>query len=309
MKIAVVGTVFVDCKGFAKQHYVPTGRNVGEVKFFHGGVGRNVAENLLRIGLGTALVSTVDDSGIGNEVRNRLQAAGMDLSHLYPVPDRGMGMWLAVLNEDGDLMGSISQMPDMAVLEEKVMAYGEQLVQCCSHIALELDLTAGISRKILDEANARKIPVYGIPGNLTVIMAHPELLPRLDCFICNDIEGGRLLGVDLTRTAPETILTALTHYVETTGIPSMVVTLGERGAVYVDSRTGDAGFQPVFPVKVVDSTGAGDAFFSGTVAALTQGKTLAEAVVVGTRIAGWTIESSENTCPDLAQRVRTMGLL
>lgn len=304
MKIAVVGTVFVDCKGFAQQQYVPTGRNVGEVRFFHGGVGRNVAENLLRIGLDTALVSTVDDSGIGSEVQQRLGEAGMDLTYLYAVPERGMGMWLAVLNEHGDLMGSISQMPDMAVLEEKMDAAAAALVEDVSHIALELDLTAGISRKILDAANAKGVPVYGIPGNLTVIMANPDLLPRLDCFICNDIEGGRLLGVELTRMEPGAILAALQNYIATLKIPSMVVTLGERGSVYVDSRSDEAGFQPVFPVQVVDTTGAGDAFFSGTVAALTRGKPLREAVMEGTRIAGWTIESAENTCPDLAERLK-----
>ena len=118
--IAVFGTVFVDCKGFAAARYVPTGRNVGSVRFVHGGVGRNVAENLGQMGLPVSLVSSVDRGAMGADVIGRLGKSGVDTSFMAVLDESGMGMWLAVMDEWGDLAGSISQMPDLRGIEDVV---------------------------------------------------------------------------------------------------------------------------------------------------------------------------------------------
>ena len=72
----VFGTVFMDCKGFAANRYDPLGRNVGSVRFIHGGVGRNVAENLALAGSAPVFVSSVDAGGLGEGVLARLSAEG-----------------------------------------------------------------------------------------------------------------------------------------------------------------------------------------------------------------------------------------
>ena len=89
----------------------------------------------------------------------------------------------------------------------------------------------------------------------------------------------------------------------------MVVTLGERGAVYYDFRTSETGCQPAIPTSLVDSSGAGDAFFSGAVRGLINNSSLREAVSYGTRIASWTIQVEENNCLDLPFRLREEQLL
>ena len=76
----------------------------------------------------------------------------------------------------------------------------------------------------------------------------------------------------------------------------MVVTMGGEGAVYADMQ-GNSGFCPAQKVQVKDTTGAGDAFCAGVSAGLTYGKTLAESVEIGTRLAASVIVSSENVCP------------
>ena len=77
--VAVFGTVFVDCKGFAQKAYNPQGRNLGHIEFFHGGVARNVAENLAHLGAEVRFVSTVDESALAADVCSRLRAAGVDI--------------------------------------------------------------------------------------------------------------------------------------------------------------------------------------------------------------------------------------
>ena len=82
----------VDCKGFAKQKYHPLGRNLGGIQFVHGGVGRNVVQNLANLGLNTTFLSSVDGTGIGQEVFLGLLDAG---SMLITWPKQSLRAWVS----------------------------------------------------------------------------------------------------------------------------------------------------------------------------------------------------------------------
>ena len=107
----VIGGIFVDVKGFARNQYMPLERNVGDVQVVAGGVCRNVAENLSMLGREADFVSMVDDNGMGAQVRDDLAKLGVNVEHVIAAPG-GMGMWLAILDEHGNLAGSISRQPD-----------------------------------------------------------------------------------------------------------------------------------------------------------------------------------------------------
>lgn len=303
IQIGVAGTVFVDCKGFAAAKYVPLGRNVGSVKFVHGGVGRNVAENIARLGVPVSLLSSIDQGGIGQDVACRLTAAGVDISFLAEMPECGMGMWLAVMDEAGELAGSISQMPDLQGMADMLTRRGREWVARTSHIALELDLNEAIAKQVLQLAREARRPVYGLPGNLEVVLAAPDILQGLDCFICNHIEIGRICGREFYEEDPPAVLRCLPEFAERHRLRSVVVTLGARGCAYWDVKSGESGVQPALKVTVVDTCGAGDAFFSGTVAALARGEKMSQAVVLGTQVAACTIQSTENNCLALTQEL------
>jgi len=122
-----------------------------------------------------------------------------------------------------------------------------------------------------------------------VILEHPEYLRDVACFICNEMEAGRLFREDLTDATPEETLRSLRKNSVLVGIPAMVVTMGARGAVYVDNATGEFGFCPPMDVDVVDTTGAGDAFFTAAVSAMMGGAPLSQAVREGTALAAKTL--------------------
>lgn len=304
LNAVVIGTAFIDCKGFAGQNYNPIGRNLGSIQFVHGGVGRNVAENLANLQVPTTFISSVDKTAIGQEVVTRLQQTGIDTSYIAQAAN-GMGFWLAVLDENGDLAGSVSQMPVLCALEELISQKGREFMQNATHIILELDLNAAITHRVIRLAQEYDKPVYGIPGNLEVVLANRNILQHLECFICNDIEAEQLLAVPLKNHDTAELRQLLSSFAMSTPLSSMVITLGSKGSVYFDARNGHSGFQPVFPVNMIDSSGAGDAFFSGTVMGLIRQCPLAEAVCFGTRVAAWTIEASENTCLDLAAKMQS----
>ena len=284
----VIGAVFVDVKGFAREAYMPEGRNVGDVQLAAGGVCRNVAENLRRLGQPVQFVSMVDDNALGRDVRDGLRAVGVDDAYVLTAK-RGMGMWLAILDEKGDLAGSISRQPDFGPLEEFLAERGEEIVADTDGIVLEFDMNAAIAERVMVLAARFHKPVYSIVGNMGVILKHTDYLQRVACFICNEMEAGRLFERDLTRIPPEEMLSVLVPESAVRGIPRMVITMGAQGSVYVDNRTGESGICPAPKVDVVDTTGAGDAFFSAAVAALMRGEPLSRAVEQGTALAARTL--------------------
>ena len=304
MAIVVIGAVFVDVKGFPEDLYLPTGRNAGEIQFVHGGVGRNVAEDIANVELRPTFVSLVDDSSQGEDVLHKLRRHKVNTDYIRKVPN-GMGMWLAVFDQTGDLAGSISQRPDLSricdILDEK----GDEIFKNADSVVIEADVGKDIVKRALDLAEKYGVPVYGVVANMGIASERRDFLQRMDCFVCNQAEAGILFVADYSKATPEELCADLPARLESANIPAIVVTMGSRGSVYA-SRSGEVGYFPAEHVKVRDTTGAGDAFCAGVSIGLTYHKSMREAVEIGTRLAASVIKVSENVCPRF--RPRELGL-
>ena len=95
MGIVVIGAVFVDIKGYPLGKYVPDGRNAGRVVQVHGGVSRNVAEDIANVELRPTFLSVVDDTGTGEDVIHKRQRHKVVTDYIQKVPG-GLGTWLAI---------------------------------------------------------------------------------------------------------------------------------------------------------------------------------------------------------------------
>ena len=93
-------------------------------------------------------------------------------------------------------------------------------------------------------------------------MKRRDLLRKTAALVCNVQEAGMLFTEDYTDMLPEEMEQSLADRIRTSGIPRIIVTMGARGAVYADA-SGQTGVCPAMKVDVVDTTGAGDAFFAG----------------------------------------------
>lgn len=295
-RTAVIGVVFVDVKGFPHGKYIPTGRNIGDVRIVHGGVSRNVAQNLANVGNDVTFITMFEPDALGSGVRANLAANGVDLTYAIEAP-AGMGMWLAVMDENGDLAGSISRQPDSSRLDALFQERGDEIMQNCDDVVLEIDMRASIADRVFELAEKHRRDIYVIVGNMGVILKRQALLSRVRLIVMNEIEAGLLFGCTLDPADPERVLEVTRIEAKRRDLKQIVVTLGVHGSIYFDSRNGDAGFVPAEPTRLVDSTGAGDAFFSGTVDGLIHGMNLRDACARGAHLASLTIQTEENTCP------------
>ena len=295
MGIVVIGSVFVDVKGFPEDVYIPDGRNAGRVEYVHGGVARNVVEDIANMELRPVFVATVDDSSLGKDVVEKLKRHKVNTEYVPSKPD-GMGTWLAVFDSNGNVAGSISQRPNLYHLYTILEQHGDEIFKDCDSVILELDVHKDVVKLVFELAEKYNKKVYALVSNMGIALERRDFLQKLDCFICNEQEAGMLFLDDYSEMEPEEMKDILAEKIKSANIASMIVTMGRKGAVYADMK-GNCGMVPAKKVVVKDTTGAGDAFCAGAMSGLTYGKTLEEAIQIGNTLAASVITSSENVCP------------
>ena len=297
MPMVVVGNVFVDFKGFPEGIYIPAGRNAGRVEIVHGGVGRNVAEDIANVELRPRFVSMVDNTAQGAEVLRKLQNHKVDTSFISVVPD-GMGIWLAVMDHNGDVVGSISKRPKMDAMLKLLQDHGDEIFADATSVVIEIDIDKAVAQETFRFAEKYGVPTCALVANMSIAQQRRDLIKRTSCFICNQQEAGIFFADDFSTCSPEQMAEELHGRIRAAGLNSMVVTMGAQGSVWAEA--GDEygyGVCPPIQVRVCDTTGAGDAFCAGVSIGLSYGKTLAEACMIGTRLASATITVPESVCP------------
>jgi pseudouridine kinase len=300
MGIVVIGASFVDLKGYPEGAFVPEGRNVGRVEQLHGGVARNMVEDIANCELRPTFVSLVDRSGIGADVVRKLKNHKVNTDYIRATRD-GLGTWLAIFDTDGDVFASVSKRPDLMPILDILEEQGDEIFAAADSILIEIDLDKEIVKAVFRLAKKHGKRVYAAVSNMSIAVERRDFLQNVDCFVCNIQEAGILFSDDYTGRQADEMAKILSGKVSAARIPGMIVTMGGDGAVYAD-RHGNYGFCPARNVAVKDTTGAGDAFCAGVTIGLTYGKDLKEACEIGAHLAASVIVTLENVCPRFLPR-------
>ena len=296
MSIIVVGSVFVDIKGHPEGSYIPGGRNAGRVEQVHGGVARNIAEDIARAGGKARFLGLVEEGALGQEVADHLADAGVDTRCVRAAKD-GMGIWLAVFDERGDVAASISKRPDLTPILTLLEEEGDEIFDQAESVLFELDLEEETVAKLCELAEKHRVPACAAVSNMTIAAERRAYLPKLRCLVCNDQELAILIPGPWEELEPEAMAKTMPGLAAELGLKSLVATLGKRGAVWAEGEA--CGFCPAEPVEPVDTAGAGDSFFAGVGLGLSLGKSLGEACRIGSRMAGKVITTNESVCPPM----------
>ena len=195
----------MDIKGFPEDIYVPEGRNAGRIEYIHGGVTRNVVEDIANVELRPTYVSIVDTSALGEDVVRKLKRHKVDTSYVKSVPG-GMGTWLAVFDNKGDLAGSISQRPNLYPILYTLEEKGDEIISKADSIVLEMDIDKEIIKKTFQLAQKYNKRVYGVVTNMSIAVERRDYLKHFDCFVCNQIEAGIFFAEDYEGKTPQELV-------------------------------------------------------------------------------------------------------
>lgn len=295
MGIVVIGASFVDVKGYPLNTYIPKGRNAGRIENVHGGVCRNVVEDIANVELRPTFVSLIDETGLGEDVLRKLKNHKVETKYIKKVPD-GLGTWMAIFDNTGDVVASISKRPNVSALIDILEESGDEIFSTADSIVVEIDVDKEIVKRVFNLAKKYNKEVYGIVSNMSIAAERRDFIQQTGCFVCNLEEAGLFFYDDYTNTPANEMVDILAEKIKHANIKRMIITMGGDGAVYAD-ETGDKGFVPAINVQVLDTTGAGDSFCAGVAIGLTYGKSLKDSCKIGARLAASVIATTDNVCP------------
>ncbi len=271
----VVGAFVLDC--LVSTRRLPRwGRDVraDAMRTVPGGKALNQAVTLARLGLPVTAVGAVGADGVGAAVRAALAGEGVDVSAMTAVPDVPTPVCVVHVRGDGE-KAVVWRVPEaLAVTEDQVHA----AVAADGPVDAAL-VTFEFAERAADLVTAAAKAATRVVVNPAPAPADPAVVgavpwEQVDILVPNETEARALLAGRAAARGPAGRLAEAVA--ETLGVPTVCVTLGERGCVL---RTGGATtVHPAVAARVIDTTGASDAFTAVLVARLVAGDDPATAV-------------------------------
>lgn len=268
---------------------------------FPGGKGANQAVATAKLGIPTYLVGRVGDDQFGQELLNSLNLAGVETKYLLIDESVNSGVAVIAVDDAGENNIIIVAGANGRVNQEDVQSL-TQLLTDASAVLLQLEIP--LPTVILAAQAARQAGVPIILDPAPALLEIPdELYSLVNIITPNEIEAEQLVGFSINGIESiEKAASILRHK----GVETVIIKLGAKGVFCSSGK--EKFFMPAFPVEVVDTVAAGDAFNAGLVAALASGRSLREAVVWGAAV-GAISTTKKGAQPSLPDRKSLEGFL
>jgi ribokinase len=267
--IVILGSLNMDLVIQAPRHPQPgetlTG---GPFSTFPGGKGANQAVAAARMGGQVSMVGRVGADPFGDQLVANLRAARVNTDGVGR-SDAATGMALITVSASGENTIVIAPGANGTVSPE-VVAANEDVIASSQALLLQLEVPLSAVQRAAEIAHRHGVPVILNPAPAQPLSA--ELLRHVTYLVPNEHEAALLTGHPVET--PEDAAWAAAH-LRAQGVQQIVLTLGARGALV--ALPDGPSIVPSFPVQVVDSTAAGDAFLGAFAAALTEGRSPVEA--------------------------------
>ncbi len=292
-RVAVIGGAVLDRKYRARREFILETSNPVDGYRTFGGVARNVAENLLRLGVSVRFVSIVGDDESGHSLVGHLRSLGADVSRVDFAGGRRTAEYVAVLDPRNELLIGLADMAVLALLTPEWLETAWLAIGEADWIFADCNPPAETLASLIGRARASDIRLAINTVSSPKAMRLPSDLSGVDLIFTNLVEAGAMLGRAGEMTASEAA--AGLHEA---GAAQVIVTQGAKGyAVAGAEGVVSAGAVPAHPV---DITGAGDAFAAGTLYRILAGETVLQAARSGALLAALTTESEMSVHPGLS---------
>lgn len=288
----VVGGVNIDICGKSNAPLVAGDSNPGSVSMSLGGVGRNIAHNLTLMGTDVRMLTAYGDDLHGQKIAASCSELGIDLSHALRLSDEATSTYLYITNEAGEMALAVSDMSVCQRITPSYLASNLPLLQHAQVIVCDANLP---QESLVYLAENCTIPIFCDPVSTIKAEKLRPILGRLHTLKPNRLEAELLSGIPIHNK--EDVEKAAKVLLDT-GLRRVFISLGADGC-YGASHTQQL-WMPNLPVKMVNTTGCGDAFMAALVWAYLEGTDLAGTMLAGLAAAGIAIETQQTINPAMS---------
>ncbi len=271
--------------------------NPARIRAAYGGVARNVAENLARLGEHVVLVTAVGADRIGEEILAHTAEAGVDVSASIRSAEFPSGVYLATLDSRGSLAFALDDMRVMASLTPEALRERQALFRSASLVFVDANLSPAALKVVFALARKAGVPVCADPTSVSLAERLKAHLSEAFLITPNSAEAAVLIG-QFFDPADVPAATAAARQLVAQGVKIAIVTLAEFGVCYATSET--TGHIPALRTKIVDPTGAGDALTAAVIFGLLNDIPLDDALRLGVSAASLTLRAEGTVDPQLS---------
>lgn len=291
LSVVVVGGALMDLLAHSRAPLVPATSNPARIIATPGGVGRNVAENLARLGTPVHLVAVVGADAFGDVILQEAAEAGIGTEEVITGP-QPTGTYLAVLDHDGELSVGLCDAAATDALTVARLEAARPRIEAAALLVVDGNLPLSCAVWLLDIAHAAGVPVVLEPVSVAKARRLGDALGPHRPVLVVTPNTDELAALAPDAADPAAVLHRL-------GVEHVWVRRGAEGSRLSSRGTGTSGL-PGRPVTVVDVTGAGDAMTAGFVHALLGGAPVAQSAAYGQAAAELTVASPHTVRPDLS---------
>ena len=293
--VAVIGGANIDIHGRSKHALRSNDSNPGEVKIAAGGVARNIAENLARLGADTRLISAVGDDHHGQVLMHLSRDAGINVQNVLEIASAATSTYLSVLDDSGDMLVAINDMSIIDNLTADRLQPLQAMLKQSSLIVLDANLPGDTIAWLTETFS--DTPIF---ADTVSTAKAPRLKPHLQhihTLKTGTIEVEALMGQEARNKAQ---LIQVANMLHDQGLERVFITRGEKGVFF--SVEGKHGMQkaPVNKNEIRNTGGAGDAFLAGLAYTWLENWKLRESVQFSLAVAGITLSHSGTSNPALS---------
>lgn len=295
--VLVIGASGLDVVGRLQGGLQMGTSNPARIRTSFGGVARNVAENLARLGQPVSLLSVIGKDRVGDDILAYTRQVGVDVSAVYTTDKYPTGFYMGVLDEKGARQFAFDDMRILAELTESYLAYNEDLFEKAGLVFLDANLPETALTTVFKLAHKYKLPVCADPTSQSLAPRLKPYLRQLKLISPNCIEAGILTDQHFDPANRNAALDAARALVNQ-GVEMVFVTQAQFGVSYATSETN--GHVPAIRTKVVDPTGAGDALTAAVIYALMNNIEIDDAARLGVSAASLALRHQGTVFPDLS---------
>lgn len=293
-EVIVVGAACLDIKARLRGDTVAGTSNPGDVRLSVGGCARNMAENLARLGLRTALISVVCHDDFGQSIVSQTERAGVMIDYILEARDRHSAAYVALYGSAGQLLVGVDDTEPITTLTPEIIEGHADLLERARMVVIDANVPLAAAQTLLRICDEHRVPVAIDTTAYGPALRYRPIIGAFYLVVPNSVEAQALTGIPVASVAQGI---AAARQLVSDGVGVAIVTMAESGLVYA---TRDAsGYVPAIDIEVVDPTGAGDALTAAVVYALLNDIPVDEAVRLGVSAATLTLDSAETVRQDL----------
>jgi pseudouridine kinase len=256
--VVAVGAANVDVQGFTYDALIMRDSNPGRIETCLGGVSRNISENLIKLGTPVKLITAIGQDLNGSRIIEECAQLQIDLTHSLRVYDMNSSTYMAIMDESGDMALALSDMSILDRLSAEHLENKADVLEAASVIVMDAGLTTDAMTHLVTRYAHKKI--FLDPVSVKKCGRMKDITGRFYCIKMNRLEAGFLAGMEIQS---ERDLHQASDRLMNLGVRKCYVTLGSEGVYY--RQEDESGIVKAPPVKLVNATGAGDAFTAAAV--------------------------------------------